>query len=269
MPETIITEKLNLSKGVVVNLIKEKGIEGQKANVVLCMDYSGSMSNLYSKGFVQQVLERIVPVSMAFDTDGAMDMYIFEDVAYRVLPDVTEDNLHGYVRDNIMAKYSYGGTSYAPAINMIVRKFTKDNNADILDEESVASKIGGAISSLFGGKKKTQQAPAKQVTADIPTYVIFITDGENFDKPEAQEAITEAAKHGIFFQFIGLQASGSEEFKFLKKLDKMEGRFIDNANFLELTDKDLVTLQDKELYDQLLSEFPSWTKEARQKLLIK
>jgi len=257
-----MNEKLNLSKGVVLNLMKGKGIETQKANVVLCMDYSGSMAPLYSNGFVQRVLERIVPVAMAFDDDGEMEMYIFSDSAFKVLPNVTKDNLQGYIRNNIMSKYSYGGTNYAPAITMITNNFTRANGATtVAAEKSIASTIG----SWFGAKKKDE---TKQVTADLPTLVLFFTDGENFDKAEAQQAIIDASKHGVFWEFVGLKSNYSDEFKFLKKLDIMPGRFIDNANFIEETDDNLLNENDNDLYSKLLNEFPSWTKEAAAKKLI-
>lgn len=265
--------KLNLAKGVVMNLAKSSGIENQKAKVVLCLDYSASMSTLYATGFVQTVLERIVPIAMAFDDDGAMDVYIFQHEAYRVQPDATVDNIHNYIREYITRKYSFGSTAYAPPINMIVKQFTKDNDADVSEPVSFGSKI----KSFFTGTPSTTK-PNKQVTVGLPTYVIFITDGENDpdDKAPAQKAITEAAKHGIFFQFVGLKSSSSTNFSFLTKLDKMPGRFIDNANFFEIRDNEITLdpnnpqayLKDEDFYARLLTEYPSWTKEAIVKGLI-
>jgi hypothetical protein len=257
-----MNEKLNLSKQVVLNLAKSKGIEAQKANVVLCLDFSGSMSGLYAKGFVQAVLERIVPIAMAFDDDGALDVYIFNHEAYRVLPAATSENIKGYIKQYIEGKYTYGSTAYAPPIDMITRAFTKATGAD--EQASVASKIG----SFFGFGVKKQEI--KQITADLPTLVLFITDGENDadDKGPAQKAIVDASKHGIMWQFIGLKSGGSTNFSFLKKLDKMEGRFIDNASFFEITDEDMVTKSDNDFYNLLLNEYPAWTKEAAQKGLI-
>lgn len=265
--------KINLSKQVVIDLVKKKGIEGQKANVILCLDFSGSMSMLYSNGFVQQVLERIIPIAMAFDDDQSMPVYIFHDTAYRVLPDVTIDNVHGYVRNNITSKYSYGSTCYAPPIDLIVKKFVKDNGAATASATTESGFFNG-VKNFFSPKKQE----TNQVTAKLPTYVIFITDGENNpeDKSPAQQAIIDASKHGIFFQFVGLKSSRDTNFSFLTKLDKMTGRFIDNANFFEIKPEEAnldaakpdAYLTDKQLYEKLLDEFPSWTKEAASKGLI-
>ena len=99
---------------------------------------------------------------------------------------------------------------------------------------------------------------------EYPVYVIFVTDGENSDRAQAIEAITNASRYGIFFQFIGI---GNETFSFLKKLDSMNGRFIDNANFFQ--QPDLSRTSDTQLYNLLMSEFPQWLKEAKPKNLIK
>lgn len=40
----------------------------------------------------------------------------------------------------------------------------------------------------------------------------------------------------------------------------MEGRYIDNANFIQI--EAISTIPDKQLYDFLLNEFPTWLKEA-------
>lgn len=278
-----LKQKLNLAKGVVLNLVKDKGIEGQKANVVLCVDYSGSMDPLYKNGFVQEVLERIVPIAMAFDDDGAMPMYIFHSQAFRVLPDVTVDNVHNYVKDNIISKYSYGSTCYAPPINMIVKQFIKDNDAGASPSKVSASpdntSFWGKARNFFGGADTGTTPASVQVTAELPTYVIFITDGENdeSDKVPATQAITDASKHGIFFQKVGLRTPTTGNFGFLTKLDKMPGRFIDNVNFFEIRPEEIhldprhtdALLPDSAFYSKLLTEYPGWTKEAISKNLIK
>ena len=52
----------------------------------------------------------------------------------------------------------------------------------------------------------------------------------------------------------------------LKKLDDMTGRVIDNCSFFELDDLDDISEED--LYENMLEEFPSWLKEAREIGLI-
>ena len=87
---------LDLNKQKVLDLKKAKGIDGQFAQVVFCVDYSGSMSSLYRSGAVQKVLERLFPVAMAFDDNQSMDFILFQ-YDYRKCPEVTPANLVDYV----------------------------------------------------------------------------------------------------------------------------------------------------------------------------
>lgn len=93
-----------------------------------------------------------------------------------------------------------------------------------------------------------------------PAYVLFVTDGDNHDQLDAEKAIVQASRSPIFWQFVGI---GKGKFSFLEKLDTMPGRFIDNANFFALND--ISSISDEELYKRMLTEFPSWLREARQK----
>jgi len=108
--------KIDMAKNVVIDLKKEKDIENENADTVLCLDFSQSMYTLYHSGFVQQVMNRNIPIALGFDPKGSMPVYIFNDDAWRILPDVTLENLDDYVKNNILSKYNFGGTMYAPAI---------------------------------------------------------------------------------------------------------------------------------------------------------
>ncbi len=235
---------INLRKDIASKVAESKNIAGFKAQVVLVLDYSGSMEQLYSNGFVQRLVERLVPVAMQFDDNGEMELYIFENGCKKHDNNVNSSNVDGLIKREIYGKYSFGGTSYAPPINMIVEHY-KPN----------AAKSGGFLGGMFGKK------PVAQSTD--PVFVIFITDGENSDKPQAEKAIIEASNKGIFFQFVGI---GNASFTFLDKLDTMEGRFMDNANFFQANDIDKIS--DKELYERLFNEIPQWIPEAKAKGLI-
>lgn len=238
-----LQKTLDLRKEKVLNLKKEKNILDQKAQVVLCLDYSGSMRNLYQDGSVQALVERLLPLGLAFDDNGEVDFYLFSDDVEKVKPNITLENIAGYIQNHVYnGNYDMGGTSYAPVINQVVEDFA-----------NIQTK-GGFLG--FGGEKVYEKM-------EMPTYVIFITDGENGDRGDAIEAITEASKAGIFFQFVGI---GGASFNFLKKLDTISGRNIDNANFFEV--HDLSHKTDDELYALLLNEFPFFITEARSKNMI-
>ena len=252
---------IDLRKKQVAKIAKDKNISGtQKAQVVLALDFSGSFEPLYRNGFVQRVIERLVPVAMHFDDNGEMEFYLFESSCRKHKNNVTSSNVDGIINREILSKYSFGGTQYAPAINAIVEDYIPGAHSTSLIKEKKKSMFG----SLFGGKKDADvmESPATVKIKD-PVYVLFITDGENSDHELSEEAIKNASKYGIFFQFVGL---GNATMSFLDRLDTMEGRFIDNANFFQLNDIDKVS--DEELYDRLLNEFPSWIGLAKNKGLI-
>jgi hypothetical protein len=242
MTTQTLESRIDIRKKIVLDLKKSKGLENQKAQVILALDFSGSMDHLYRTGKVQELVERMLPLGLAFDDNGEVDFYLFESGVKKLPENITLANVNGYINNKVMGKYSMGGTNYAPVINAIVKDFAN-------------AQSGGFLSF---GKGKTYP------TLDNPVYVIFVTDGENSDKREAEEAIIEASKSGIFFQFVGI---GNAGFYFLDKLDNLSGRNIDNANFFKVPD--LSTKSDDDLYSLLLNEFPSFINEARNKRLIK
>lgn len=223
--------QLNLRKDMISSLCLEKGeLNGLTARVAVVMDYSGSMERLYKNGTVQSILDRLLPVAMQFDDNGEMEVWLFDN-DYKRIKDISLDNYYDYINnEKLLRKYSMGGTQYAPVINDVVVKYTKEE------------------------------------PSDLPTLVLFITDGDNFDtdKPHATRAIIEASKHPIFWQFVGIGNSG---FDYLEQLDEMEGRYVDNANFFSVND--LNRISDEELYQRLLGEYPSWISTARAKRMIK
>ena len=228
--------KLDLRKELILNITKTLNIEGIVAEVILALDFSGSMSRMYSDGTVQETLERLLPLGLKFDDNGAIGFYLFDD-KFRKLDDITQGNFPN--ASKIASKYQMGGTNYSPVINEIV----KENGTTV-------------TKGFFGLGKKSE--PKKN-----PTFVIFITDGENGDHSDAEKAIKEASHHPIFFQFVGI---GHSSFSFLEKLDTMGGRYIDNAGFFKI--QNLNQISDEQLYNLLLKEFPSWIKEAKNKGLI-
>ncbi len=233
-------EKLDLRKQIVLDLKKEVGLDGQIASVCAVFDKSGSMSPLYSNGFMQELVERLLPIGLGFDDDGTVDTYVFHDEAYRY-GGITRNNYSGVVSD-IIRKYEYGGTRYAPPIKLIL-------------DEWVGKPSGGLLG--FGAKKRPAQ------TLKHPVFVLYFTDGENEDKQETIDILREASNYGVFFMFVGV---GNASLNFLQKLDDLNGRFIDNADFHQFIDVRKVS--DEELYRRLMVEFPKFVKDAKSKNLI-
>lgn len=213
-----LNKKLTLRKDIIETKATRAKVNGTMARVVFALDHSGSMRGMYRDGTVQEVLERIFPMAMYFDDNSELDFFWF-DSTYKELESVTPDMLDGYVQKVILSqKDHFGGTCYAPIIDVITKRY------------------------------------AKKDKSKIPTFVIFITDGANSDKADSKKVLIEASKYNIFWKFIGI---GKDKFEFLEKLDTMTGRVIDNANFAsvnnlaDISDDDLYTLLLDEYADWL------------------
>lgn len=96
-----------------------------------------------------------------------------------------------------------------------------------------------------------------------PAYILFVSDGGIHNGRKIKKLIKEASLYPIFWQFMGV---GGDNYSILEKLDNMDGRVVDNANFFAIDDFDSVP--NDELYERLLKEFPSWLKEAKAKRII-
>ncbi|MDE5700587.1 MAG: VWA domain-containing protein [Lachnospiraceae bacterium] len=235
-------DKVNLEKHVVnlskciVDLSKKSGVAlgSTKAKVVVVLDYSGSMSRLYSNGTVQRTLNRLVPLGLTFDDNGAIDIYLFQN-DFMKLADLNLSNYENYVQHVIKASgYRMGGTKYAPVLKAII-------------EGSSHKKAG-----FLGFSRKS--APTEAIVDDgDATFILFITDGENTDRDETDNIIRKSSGMNVFIQFIGI---GSESFRYLRKLDDMAGRVRDNTGFTKM--KDLDRADDNELYTNVLDQFAKW-----------
>lgn len=220
-------------------VLEKKAIFGEKAQVVFITDISVSMGSLYRNGTMQELTDRTLGIGMNLDIDKSIDMFAFGRHAHEI-GSVTEGNHQGFVDNVLLQKTSLeSSTYYAEVMDMVVRRYGQPVKKGLL--------------SRIMGSKNTEKPT-------IPTLVFFITDGDNFDKKEAEDIIRKSSIHPIFWQFVGI---GGANFEFLRKLDDMSGRFIDNADFFNIND--LRRISDEEFMDRVLNEFPQWIKKARAK----
>lgn len=235
---TLESHVVNLSK-CVVDLSKSSNVDlcDKEARVILVLDYSGSMEHLYDNGTIQNTLNRLAPLGLTFDDNGALEVYLFQNIC-RKLPDMTLGNYADYKRLVIdTSGFRMGGTRYAPPLEAILQDTGK---------QAAAKKTH-----IFGIKSKASTVKKTGETV----LVIFVTDGENSDKSDTDAIIRESSKSDIFIQFIGI---GNSSFNYLEKLDNLDGRDIDNTGFTNLTDLD--DTSDDELYRVTLEEFANWLK---------
>ncbi|MDM5157081.1 VWA domain-containing protein [Bacillus sp. DX1.1] len=218
---------ITLRKEAVRVVLEKKKLTGVVAKVALVLDISGSMRTLYRNGTVQEVVERILAVASQFDDDGALDIWVYDNEFSR-LPAVTEKDFAGYVEKHILNNNS-------------IHKFGRNEEPQVMED----------VIQKYTMEEKSEE----------PAFVIFINDGGC--KKGIQKPVVSSSNKPIFWQFVGI---GNGKFDVLRKLDEMDGRFIDNANFFHIRDIEKTT--DETLYNQLLNELPLWIKEAKEKRIL-
>ena len=171
-PQKISLEKkISENAPALISLVKPLKIELEKRNlldtvakVALVMDISGSMSDNYSNGTVQEIVNKILPLAVQFDDDGELDFWYF-------------------------------GTNFErrPSVNMRNYK-----NAVPYDWEDLMSDLG------FGtdAAKVMEDIIDEYEYSDVPAYVIFLTDGAIASN--AKNPIIRSSKLPIFWQFVGI-----------------------------------------------------------------
>lgn len=227
--EAAVPSTIDLRKKTVQFTLQKKKLTDVVAQVGIVLDITGSMQTLYRNGTVQEVVERILAVATQFDDNKTLDVWVY-DTEFSRLPSVTERELGRNVEKHILNNNSihkFGRNNEPPVMEDVIRKYTEE-----------------------------------EADSNVPVLIVFINDGGVVKG--IKKVITASSVQPIFWQFVGI---GQSDFEVLKKLDTMEGRVVDNANFIHLDAIEKVS--DEELYDRLLNEFPSWLKEAKRKRIIR
>lgn len=219
-------------------------LKGQKSKLALVLDFSGSMSREYRSGAMQRLSEKVLALGTQIDDDGAIDLFVFDTTA-AYLGEVTVDNFRGAV-DRMTAGRRMGTTDYAAAFKLVEKHY------------GYGSSAATGLKGLFG-KKSSGLTPLTKPAAD-PVLVLFLTDGAPNNQAEAVKAITELSYAPIFWQFMSI---GAESIPFLEKLDDLDGRYIDNADYKPVGNVDKLT--DMALFDLILDEYPEWVAEERRR----
>ena len=229
-------KRLSLRKEQVAVSLSKHGAAGITARVVLVLDASGSMSFLYSKGVVADVVERMAAVAAQLDDDGEMQAWTFASNPAR-LPDLPLGDLPEWLRLHVRVG----------EISLFRRGRKKGLRPEQVDMRAV-------------GIQNEEQKVIAEVRAFVrdnpaqaPTLVLFFSDGGVYRNDEIERELREAVEEPVFWQFVGL---GRSNYGVLERFDTLPGRRVDNVGFFAVDD--IGTVPDQELYDRLLSEFPSW-----------
>lgn len=224
--------------------IETRNLQGLTASVALVLDYSGSMFPQYDSGAVQTLVNKVLALATQLDDDGQVDLYIFETRAHYV-GTIDISSFRGAVQ-KIQREYSMGSTDYTGAIKEVVT-----HSGFTMPTVSVEKKG-------FFGRKTTAVADPLSAPADFPVLALFVTDGMP-DSPEtAEQAIIAASYRPVFWQFLSI----GRPISFLQKLDDMDGRYVDNADYKNVHD---LNVPDEKLFDMLLDEYPAWVADQRSK----
>lgn len=207
--------------------VRAHGLEGARAAVYLVLDRSGSMRPYYRDGTMQHLAEQVLSLSAHLDDDGIVPVVFFStDI------DGSTDLALGRHRGRINKLHEnlghMGRTNYHWAMDEVIDHYMASGS-------------------------------------DAPALVVFQTDGGPTSKSAAERYLCKAARMPLFWQFIGFGDPDDNEFAFLRKLDTLAvpaHRVVDNASFFH-AGRTPQTVDDTQLFDQLLQEFPQWLTAAR------
>ncbi|MFD0355869.1 VWA domain-containing protein [Streptomyces sp. NPDC127110] len=235
--------RLSLRKKQVAVSLSKAGAQGVTARVVLVLDASGSMSTLYARGTVASVVERMAAVAAQLDDDGEMQAWTFATNPAR-LPDLAVGDLPDWLRLHVrVGQMSIFGRRKPPK-GLVAGQVDMRHVGFQNEEQKVIAEVRDFV--------RSHPVPA-------PTLVLFFSDGGVYRNDEIERELRAAVEEPVFWQFVGLGRAG---FGVLERFDTMPGRRVDNVGFFAVDDIDKVS--DQDLYDRLLSEFPSWLRAARQ-----
>ncbi|MFI6586219.1 VWA domain-containing protein [Embleya sp. NPDC050493] len=234
-------KRLSLRKEQVAVSLRKHGAPGIAARVILVMDASGSMDSLYSRGVVADVVERMTAVAAQLEDDGVMQAWTFASDPAR-LPDLRVGELPEWLRLHVRPGGDKPEQGLQPGqVDMVAVGYGNEEHKVIAEVRSYVRAHPSAA----------------------PTLVLFFSDGGIYCNAQIKGELKDASKEPVFWQFVGL---GNADYGVLRRLDTMRGRRVDNVGFFAVDD--ISEVPDQELYDRLLSEFPTWITAARRKNVL-
>ncbi|MCD8486313.1 MAG: TerD family protein [Desertifilum sp.] len=235
-PESFEISSVDLLASQVDKAIANANLGQLKARIGCIIEASPAMQNWITGGNLQTTLERLLALSKRLETSPAVDVWLFAETFQR-LPSVIPANVDNYVKQQVLpvsrTLAQRNAANYAPVMVDLLQKYLQED------------------------KRK------------YPNFATVLGSGLCSDAQKAEYAVRTSSKYPVFWQFFGITDETSlsaTSFEFLRSLDILSGRRVDNASFVELNSLSL-TYED-EFYNKLFIEFPYWLIEAQAQGII-
>lgn len=195
-----------------------------KARFGVAMDISGSMSGEFASRTVSNTLRVLHAPATRMDDDGNLEVFAYNDKAHK-LPDVTSENIEGYVTSHSIGGKDIGGyTLFAPVLQAFINSWFPQK--------------GGFLG--FGGKRDTSGDPA---------YLALLSDG-NFessrDYMETRQILEASSSLPIFVHVFLFGQGRCDEWREIENQS--------NVSVTQISSLRAVTDNPTLMYERLLSQ---------------